>query len=152
MRAINHALTGAVIGLSVSNPLVALPLAFLSHFVLDAIPHFDPEGSDESLFRTSTFSYLLIFDAILCSLLVLFLFVAVPGDWLRASTCAFLGASPDLFWIPNYLRVIMGGKSRRSNNWFMRFHAKVQWMTGPKYWIVEVLWFVGMLSLVWQFI
>ena len=33
MRATNHALTGAIIGLTVQNPWVALPAAFLSHFV-----------------------------------------------------------------------------------------------------------------------
>lgn len=152
MRAINHALTGAVIGLSVSNPVVALPLAFASHLALDAVPHYDPEGNEESLFRTTLFNYLLILDAILCALLVLFLFIAVPDDWLLAAVCAFLAASPDLFWIPGYLRVVRTGKFKRTRNAFMRFHGWVQWATGPKYWFVEAIWFFGMLALLWQFI
>lgn len=34
-----HALTGAAITVLVPNPLVSVPLAIGSHFVLDMIPH-----------------------------------------------------------------------------------------------------------------
>ena len=44
MTATNHALSGALIGLAVMQPILALPLAFVSHFMLDAVPHF---GFDE---------------------------------------------------------------------------------------------------------
>ena len=36
-----HLLTGAAIGVRVKRPIGAITLAFLSHFVLDTIPHFD---------------------------------------------------------------------------------------------------------------
>lgn len=37
-----HAAAGAVIGNSMPNPILAFALGFVSHFVLDRIPHFDP--------------------------------------------------------------------------------------------------------------
>ncbi len=40
MTGFNHAVTGALIAGAVGNPFLAIPLAFASHFVLDAIPHF----------------------------------------------------------------------------------------------------------------
>jgi len=36
-----HLLVGAAIAHAVSEPTIALPLAFMSHFVLDATPHWD---------------------------------------------------------------------------------------------------------------
>ena len=41
MTATNHALTGATIATLVRQPYLAIPLAFLSHFFCDALPHFD---------------------------------------------------------------------------------------------------------------
>lgn len=48
-----HVATGAAIASLVPNPLVAVPLAFASHFVLDAIPHWhDILKSEEPTRRT----------------------------------------------------------------------------------------------------
>lgn len=40
MIATNHALTGAAIAVVIKQPILAIPLAFVSHFICDAIPHF----------------------------------------------------------------------------------------------------------------
>ncbi|MFZ1324307.1 MAG: hypothetical protein WAQ57_04090 [Candidatus Saccharimonadales bacterium] len=40
MHTVNHAAAGAGIALAVRQPLLALPLALASHFVLDALPHY----------------------------------------------------------------------------------------------------------------
>lgn len=37
-----HAVVGAAIATAIPNPLISLPLAFVSHFVLDLIPHWNP--------------------------------------------------------------------------------------------------------------
>lgn len=34
-----HALTGAAVGTLVTNPLLVIPLAICSHFILDSVPH-----------------------------------------------------------------------------------------------------------------
>lgn len=41
MLATSHALTGAVILKIIPDPRIAFPLAFLSHFALDLVPHWD---------------------------------------------------------------------------------------------------------------
>jgi hypothetical protein len=37
-----HAALGAAIAVKIGNPLIALPLAFLSHFPLETLPHWNP--------------------------------------------------------------------------------------------------------------
>lgn len=41
MTATAHAVLGTVIAAKVGNPLLAIPLALISHFAADAIPHWD---------------------------------------------------------------------------------------------------------------
>lgn len=41
MLSISHALTGAFIAVKIGNPILAIPLIILSHYVEDAIPHWD---------------------------------------------------------------------------------------------------------------
>ena len=47
-----HLLVGATIVKTIPNPLISLPLAFLSHFVFDRIPHWD--GSPRAPFNKKT--------------------------------------------------------------------------------------------------
>jgi len=145
MTAPNHALTGAVIGLVVSNPALALPLAFLSHFACDAIPHYDSPGEDgPRRFNSKRFVYeFLVIGAALCLAIVLLLAVARPRHWLVAAICAFLAASPDLFWIPRFLYARRTYTEKLQWNWFLQFHSWVQWKTGPKLIWLELVWFVG---------
>ena len=154
MTAPNHALTGALIGLTVSNPLLALPLAFLSHFALDAIPHYDPPEQDKAkLFNSRRFfvEFLLI-GALLCLALVLLLAWRRPEHWVVAAICAFLATSPDLFWIPRYRRARKGKTMPPTRNIFLRFHSWVQWKTGPKLVWLETAWFVSASVLLWHYL
>lgn len=143
MLAINHALGGAIIGLSVSNPALAVPLAFVSHFVLDCVPHFDPPGDELARIGRPAFRLQLIADATLCFLLVVFLALSKPKDWMLAAVCAFVATSPDLFWIPKFISAQRSGKLLPNSNWFWRMHHNAQWCTGPQLWWVEALWFVS---------
>jgi len=143
VRAINHAITGALIGLSVHEPLLAAPLAFASHLEQDAIPHHDPAGENQhAVFKNKLFKPLLWFDLIGCLLLVVILAVVRPHYWVLGAVCAFLATSPDLLWFPKYRYALRTGKTPQIHNWFLRFHSWVQWKTGPDLWWVEVLWFV----------
>ena len=40
MTASNHAATGALVAVAVSQPYIAVPLALAAHFAMDGIPHF----------------------------------------------------------------------------------------------------------------
>ncbi len=41
MTATGHAVVGTVIAVAVSNPIIGIPLAILSHIAADAFPHWD---------------------------------------------------------------------------------------------------------------
>ena len=43
MLELPHTVIGATIASKIPNPLISLPLAFLSHFVLDLVPHWNPD-------------------------------------------------------------------------------------------------------------
>lgn len=47
----SHLLTGAAVGEAVGNPFLAFLLGFILHFVIDAIPHFDPADDNKLTFR-----------------------------------------------------------------------------------------------------
>lgn len=92
MTATNHALTGTAIGLLVGVPIFALPFAFASHFILDALPHYGAADREKAI-KSKGFKRYLIIEATLCFLIVLTLAVIRPEHWLLASFCAFLAAS-----------------------------------------------------------
>jgi len=144
MTAQNHALAGTIIGLTVANPLVALPMAFLSHFVLDAIPHYDPPGKDVvARLRSRRFVVeFLVLGGLLCFLVVLWLYIARPERWLAACFAAFLATSPDFMWLPRYINSVRHGKSGEYKNFITKFHSRIQWKTGPELWWVELIWFI----------
>lgn len=139
MTATNHALTGALIGLSVSSPLLAVVLAFGSHFVLDGVPHYEGAKRDVASKR---FAGYLVLEALVCSGLVATLFLAHPERWLLASICAFTATSPDFMWTNSFLQ------AHKTHNYvpptyaLARFHAWVQWFEHPSGAIVEIVWAV----------
>lgn len=145
MRAINHALTGAVIGLSVSDPVLAVPAAFLSHFALDGLPHFGERRKDHG---SKNFRDLLVLDALLCFGLVLLLAVWRPRHWLLAAFCAFLATSPDFMWVRKYLRARAGKREPMSKNMVLHFHSGIQWFERPIGLAVELAWAPAMALLI----
>jgi hypothetical protein len=148
MTATNHALTGALIGLTVHNPWVALPAALFSHIICDIIPHF--ALTDKNWLKRRSFTQYLILDASLCLLLVGLIFAFQPGYWQQASVCAFLATSPDLLWI----RQLVFARQNRSYHrfWLERFLGWIQWFQRPVGAFVELAWFVGAGILLWQFL
>lgn len=139
MTAANHAVTGAVIGLTIANPVLAITLALLSHFVLDAIPHYDSKNR----VTTKAFDIYLATDAILCVLLVIALFVNSPDNWLVPSICAFLAVSPDFMWAKGYFRSKSSGKFTKPKYLLARLHSSIQWFQRPIGWIVEFCWLMA---------
>jgi len=142
MTAPNHALTGALIGLTIANPAVAIPIAFLSHFALDAVPHYDRPAVEESK-RLRSRQFLLEFLLLgggLCLLIVVLLVTARPAHWITAVICAFAAAAPDLMWLPKFIAAKRGHKMPQEN-WLWHFHGKIQWSTSPAGVWVELVWF-----------
>jgi len=149
MRAINHALTGAFVGLSVGRPLIALPAALLSHFALDAISH---HGAGPDAQRTEVFLWLLWLDAAACAILVSFLAYEHPRHWLLACSCAFLATAPDFMWIKQFRRA-RKALPQPPKRGLLLFHKQIQWFERPIGWVTEVIWFGGfawLLHAVWR--
>lgn len=143
MTATNHALTGALIGLTVHNPWVAIPVAVASHLVCDALPHFD--STDPKWIAHKGFRMYLALDLCLCVLLVAVLFASGNPNWLLASVCAFAATVPDAIWI-RQLIVVTSGKAFHANP-LERFLLWIQWSAKPSGAVVEAAWLLGTLML-----
>jgi hypothetical protein len=149
MIATNHALTGALIGLTVHNPWVAVPAAVLSHYALDMLPHFSTEDAFRGINTTGFKGYLLA-DASACISLVALLFATQPAYWLMACICAFLAAAPDMVAIRQFIIVNKG--STFVPNLYEAFSTRIQWFERISGWPVELVW-LGLASfLLWQFL
>lgn len=73
-----HATVGAIIGENVNTPLLAFVLAFISHFILDIIPHGDEAiiKAYRNDFKNKGVKYLIIFDVISTAILMPLLFLS----------------------------------------------------------------------------
>lgn len=140
MLALNHAATGAIIALKVGNPVLALPLAFASHFVLDTFPHFGYKegGLDKALKHRLTY-FAVGMDA-LGGLILLCLLWEAPAVAFAGGVFAVL---PDLYNIVRVF-VLQKGKELSLNqlNRFTQFHKKIQWCERPWGLIVDLTYFV----------
>lgn len=141
MTATNHALTGASVGLIMGDAALAIPIAFLSHYVLDALPHFGPNGNDQDWIKSKKFKTMLIADALLCLVLVAVMVILQPHNWFLACLCAFMAASPDLFWLNRFIRVHL--KKPWQPSLLSKFASFIQWFQRPIGVVVEVTWAVA---------
>lgn len=98
MTATGHALVGTVIAAKIGNPALAIPIALASHFLCDALPHWDTghgrENQTKARFVTATIidvllgfvlSYLLIilfFPGTNLLYALLMILMAQLADWL----------------------------------------------------------------------
>lgn len=137
MRAVNHALTGAIIGVVSGNPLVVIPTAFASHFVLDVIPHHNSKNGDMT---SRKFAVVLTIDGLLCVVLAIILAIWQPAHWPLAIIGAFFAMSPDFMWVPKYFRAIHNQPIVKPKG-IIKFHNDIQWFQRPIGGIVEIVWF-----------
>ncbi len=142
MTATNHAATGALLAIAVKQPWLAVPFAFLSHFVLDVIPHFGIHEDDvikrngHWLFRTVVVADVLFAVTLFVSLPITGSHVVSWGLILASMAAAFL---PDVMWIYRYFGEIRT-KLARPHGWYDWFHQKIQWSEKPWGLIVEIVW------------
>jgi hypothetical protein len=147
MTATNHALTGALIGVSVNNPVLAVALAFASHFLLDALPHFgDDDQRLKLVLNGRLFQTILVSDMVLCVLLASVFAVAQPANWFVIVLCAFMATSPDFAWFPDYLAAVRH-KRKPTHGPLRRFASKIQWSQTLPGAIPELFWAAAMVSL-----
>lgn len=96
MTGTNHFLAGASIGLYISNPIIAVPAAFMSHFAMDALPHFGVAFDPRTNKRPKIFSRVVRADALVSVLLFYFALTNLPA---LAVVCMIAALSPDFVWV-----------------------------------------------------
>jgi hypothetical protein len=124
-----HVAAGLAIGAAVPDPRVAVPLAFVSHFVLDAVPHWDDIGLglteknfkriSRSAFKTITFDFL-----IALSLTLFFIYFSLPDIGVAATLAACFVAAilPDIYYLP----LAFFGKRWGWVVWVVRMQSRLQ--------------------------
>lgn len=149
MTATNHTLTGAVTATFIANPFVAIPVAFLLHFVLDSLPHYGasylPPDRQRIFMTSSSFKFILAFDSVLALSFLLSVAVIQPQSWPLIIACGIACASPDLMWLPRWLNDLKD-KTNKPLGKVASFHSRIQWGERPWGWIIEAAWFVTFLS------
>lgn len=136
MTGFNHATTGAIIALVVKRPELALPMALVSHFVLDSLPHYGVPTERRRVYKS--FYRLLASDAILVPTLLIALLLS---HHYLAFWCAILAVSPDVVWAPRFLKEhLFEAAPSLPADPFSRFHKKIQWGERPWGWSIEICW------------
>ena len=119
MTATNHGVLGMLIGAYLPIPL-AIPIAFVSHFILDALPHFSiPRNQRNKSKRFKTFVYTDTLIALSFALLSAYL-----GRW-DMFVVGWVAYSPDFMWVASYFKhgkhLNVTAKGR-----FAKFHQNIQ--------------------------
>lgn len=101
MTATAHALVGGAIAAHFGNPVIAIPIALTSHFVMDSIPHWDFGTDWRARPKASTGAYALLETIFGVGLALVLFHTSVPFALLTATIIASL--LPDWLEAPWYI-------------------------------------------------
>lgn len=142
MTGINHALTGATLGIVVGQPIFGVILAIFSHFILDILPHFGiSNGSNVKAGRS--FYIVSVVDVVLLLLFVAVMLTLQPAMYGFLLLYATAAIAPDFAWVYRFIfKESWGRKPSGPRNRFNTFHSDIQWGERPYGWIYELLWLI----------
>jgi hypothetical protein len=128
MLELPHAIVGIAIAKAIPNPLIAIPLAVGSHFVLDMLPHWNPHFFTETqkfgkpTKKSTDFATV----EIICAGIVSFALALTQwpdiGRVLFFYTAAIAGMSPDLVKIPFFFLKVRTGMLKK----YVLFERSIQ--------------------------
>ena len=156
MTATAHALVSAAIVAAIPNPEISLPLVFASHFIMDAVPHWDfgTNWRGRSKFDTGVIA---ICDTILGFTVAYFAFGG-KVDLPLLLAAVSLGNLPDWLEAPWYIFFAKNDSKEAPRRGFWQkltyriyrmenvFHTKAQMPLGLATQIATVLFFLLLLS------
>lgn len=122
-----HATVGAIIGENVNTPLLAFVLAFISHFLLDIIPHGDAKLIKDYRddFKKKGVYYLIIFDLISTVILLTLLFYFHKISWGRKVMWGIIGGIlPDIMVAGHEIKEKYFKRWHKIHNWM---HDRINW-------------------------
>lgn len=128
-----HVVIGAAIATKIPNPAIAIPLAFLSHFVLERVPHWNPHLNTEikaygKVTRNSTL--VIAFDVLLSLTLGISIASQALPNTFHFWTIMFSGLAavlPDVVEGPYFF---WGMKTKAMEKW-VKFQKSIQVDTTP---------------------
>lgn len=108
MLELPHVVVGATIATIIPNPLISLPLALVSHFITDYVPHWNPSIGTEKRknghVSQKTF-WIIVFDCVAALLVGSWLASRFMPDTSRVITilfACFLAVAPDVVEAPHF--------------------------------------------------
>jgi hypothetical protein len=123
MTLTNHILTGSVLAKFLPLP-IAVPLAFASHFVLDALPHFDVVEDRVMKYHQKLWIVFTVTDVSIAVVLSVWLITSGHVGWWLVGLVAY---SPDLAWFYRFtVQERFGTQQRGKASWFNQFHNDIQ--------------------------
>lgn len=140
MTGINHVVTGAVVATMVSQPLVAVPLAFLSHFIMDTLPHYGHR--DDRYWVSRAYKRVVAIDT--CLVLAFFgmLLVFQPHNWAYIALISVVALAPDILWLPYYIHDLRSAELKQRSP-LVRFLKRIQLGEFPRGIYIELAWLGG---------
>ncbi|HEX3081990.1 MAG TPA: hypothetical protein VHQ86_01940 [Candidatus Saccharimonadia bacterium] len=144
----NHVLTGALLGLSIDNPVLLAPTAVASHLALDAVPHFGTDSLRKSFPNGRFFIIVGAADFTMSVAATTVICLMWPERIVNILIGVFGACLPDLTYIP----LVVFGRAR-IERWLpfykpmLQFLGWIQWYERPPGAVTEVLWAILMLYL-----
>jgi hypothetical protein len=125
-----HLLLGALIGQKISNPLLAILLAYFSHYFLDLFPHIEYpiENIKNKNWKKSLPDFFRVFIDFVLGVVLIFLF---SKNYLMIYVCAFFTILPDGF---SLLSSIFSRKILFMHDYF---HEKIHFLKHKK---ISIFW------------
>lgn len=140
-----HVAIGAAIATKIPNPFIAIPLAFASHFVLEAVPHWNPHIVTETKkfgYPTKKSVVIIVIDSTLALILGSFIaYQALPntGHAVTILAASFASVLPDLIEFPYFF---LKTKINLPKSW-VDFHRSLQEHATPLWGLLTQLLIVG---------
>ncbi len=103
-----HVFIGAAIATKVPDPLIAIPLAFASHFILEMVPHWNPHlnGETEKYGRVTEKSTLIVIAdstlALACGSFIAYQALPDTGHAITIMAACLASIFPDLIEAPYF--------------------------------------------------
>ncbi|MBU2496895.1 MAG: hypothetical protein KJ767_02450 [Nanoarchaeota archaeon] len=141
-----HALLGTLIGYSLSNLFLIAIIAFLSHFLLDALPHIDTGSFKRKSQYTRKDWYIVMFDIIIG--LAFVIYFALKLGFLPVFIGAFFAILPDAIdgsaWLFKFKKMAF---FKKMNAFHENFGFKMKHEFILLGYIIEVAVILGLLSI-----
>lgn len=147
MTAIDHEITGALIAVAIKEPWLAVPLAFISHFVMDALPHWWIQVEDGDVkARNAKLMYKIVTrtDFILSAAAIVILPWILRGavSWWVVLLCVIAATIPDYYWVYTFFRYDLKGVYVQKKG-LVKFHKQIQKLERTWALPVDITWFVA---------